>query len=233
VSIDVTAKGSEQEKITLYVSAGNATRDRSKWKKIKEVPNANGGLYTLEVTGKEIADAIAPTAIAPGNSYTIYNQITCKDGRIFDFSNTSPTLSGNPNYNAALSWAAVVVCPFTGLGGTDIDYVVVQDDWVDWSPGDIVKVSDGPGANQVDISKVWPNPAYGNIVNKLVLNVDPATGAATSPAGVQWGNYGGIASTGSPTTGYVFSCTNTITMSIRILYNNADQGAFKLILRKK
>ena len=80
------------------------------------------------------------------------------------------------------TWAAIIVCPFTGsMAG---NYRVIQDDWVDWSPGDIVQVTDGPGANQVNISKVWPNPANGSAVSPFVVSVDPATGAATIPSGV-------------------------------------------------
>lgn len=232
-SIDVSQYGADQELLTVYVAPGTPTQDKTKWKKIKEYPNTNNGIYNLVVSGTEIATAIAPVSIQPGNQYTLYNVITTKDGRTFDFANTATGFSGNPNYKMALSWGATVVCPFVGpIGGK---YIVVQDDWVDWSPGEEVDVLDGPGANQVNISKVWPNPAYGSVINPLVINVNPATGAATIPTGLVWGNYGSYnASTGSPNTGFVFSCTGQIIMSIRVLAGAfGDQGSLKLILRKK
>jgi len=138
-----------------------------------------------------------------------------------------------------MTWPATVVCPFIGpIGGK---YIVVQDDWVDWSPGAEVDVTDGPGANQVNISKVWPNPAIATIVNPLVINVTPATGAATIPSGLVWGRYPDSApgtfydmSATSPNTGYVFSCTGQIIMNIRLTASGyGDQGSFNLILRKK
>jgi len=232
-SIDVKEFGAEQEKLTIFVAPGTPTQDKTKWKKIKEVPNTNGGIYNLSVSGTEIATAIAPTVIAPGNQYTMYNVVTTKDGRTFDYANTATGFSGNPNYNMALSWSATVICPFIApIGGK---YIVVQDDWVDWSPGDEVDVLDGPGANQVNISKVWPNPAYGSVINPLVINVKPATGEASIPSGLVWGNYGSYnASTLTPNTGFVFSCTGQIIMTIRVNAGGfGDQGSLKLILRKK
>jgi hypothetical protein len=166
----------------------------------------------------------------------MYNVITTKDGRTFDYSNTSTAFSGISAYNMALAWSATVVCPFVGpIGG---QYTVVQDDWVDWSPGDVVNVTDGPGANQIDISQVWPNPAYGTTVAPLIVSINPATGAATIPTGVTWANYGSAANpvfakTGTPNSGFVFSCTGLVTLNIRITYNNSDQGGFRLILKKK
>jgi hypothetical protein len=232
VAIDVAQYGADQEKITIYVSAGTPSLDRSTWKKIKEVPNDNNGLYSLSVSGSEIATAIAPAVISPGNVYTLYNVITTKDGRTFDFVNTASTFSGNPNYNMALTWAATVVCPFIPpIAGK---YKVIQDDWQDWQPGDLVDVTDGPLANQVNISKVWPNPAAGSVITPLAINVDPATGQASIPSGVIWANYGSYnASTLSPNTGYVFACTYQIIMNIRISASGfGDQGSFKLILKK-
>jgi hypothetical protein len=198
---------------------------------IKEVLNDNNGKYSLSVSGTEIANAIKPAIIQPGNQYTLYNVITCKDGRTFDYANTATTFSGISAYRMALAWSATVVCPFVGpIGGK---YTVVQDDWVDWSPGDVVDVLDGAVANTVDISKVWPNPAYGTVVNPLTIKVDPATGTGTIASGLVWGNYQPtLASTGSGSTGFVFSCTGLITMSIRIVYGGSDFGSYKLILQK-
>jgi len=233
VAIDVKEFGLSQEKLTIYVAAGNATRDRSKWKKIKEVPNDGSGVYALKVTGAEIANAIAPAVVTPGNTYTLYNQITTKEGAIFDFSNTSPTLAGNANYNAALSWGAIAVCPFTSLG-TDVSYEVVQDDWADWNAGETVKVSDGPTANTVDLSKVWPNPKYGVPGSPFIVDVTQATGAATTKAGVTIATgYPGTFSTLSGSTGYVFACTGQVDVRFHMAYNGADQGMLRLILKKK
>lgn len=233
VAIDVKEFGEAQEKLTLYVALGTPTRDKSKWKKIKEVPNDNNGTYSLSVKGSEIAAAIAPAVVAPGNTYTIYNSITTKDGQVFDFANTSPTLAGNANYKAALTWGAIAVCPFTGIG-TNVDYVVVQDDWVDWNPGDVIKISDGPRTNSVDLSNLWPNPAYGVPASAFIVDVAQATGAATTPAGVTIATgYPGTFATLAGSNGYVFTCTGQIDIKFRMAYNGSDQGFLRVILKKK
>ena len=233
VSIVVKEYGTPVDKIKLYVTKGTSTTDRSKWKLIKEVPY--NGETQLEVSATEIATAlgIPVTGLEPGVTYTIYNQLITKDNRTFDISNTSANVAGLAAYNMVPTWAAIIVCPFTGsMAG---NYRVIQDDWVDWSPGDIVQVTDGPGANQVNLSKVWPNPAFGSVVSPLVVSVDPATGTATIPSGVTWGDYGSsTAVTGTGSTGFVFSCTGRIQVRIRITAPPfGDQGFFNLILQKQ
>lgn len=231
--VDVTVKeyGSPVEKIKIWVSKGVTTLDKAgSWKAIKEVPYS--GDTKLEVSATEIAAAlgIPVTDLSPGTSYTLYNEVFSKDGQVHDITNTGADFYGNPNYNMLMVWSATSVCPFTGnMAG---NYRVVKDDWVDWSPGDIVAVTDGPGANQVNISQVYPNPAYGSIINPLIVNVAPATGAATITPGINWGDYGGIASSGTGSSGFIFSCTGDIILKVRISYNGSDFGLFNLILKK-
>ena len=233
VSITVKEYGSPVDKIKVYVTKGTADLDRASWKFIKEF--AYSGETLLEVTATQIATAlgIPPSGLEPGATYTLYNQVITKDGKTFDIANTHPDFAGIANYNMALTWAAVIVCPFVApIAGT---YKVIRDDWVDWSPGDLVQVTDGPGANQVNISAVWPNPAFGSIVSPLFVNVDPATGAATIPSGINWGDYGSyIASTSTGSSGYVFSCTGQITLKVHVLAGSfGDQGFLNLILQKQ
>ena len=233
--VDVTVKeyGNPVDKIKIYVSKGNATTDKTLWKAIKEVPYS--GDTKLEVTATEIATAlgIPVTGLETGATYSLYNQVISKDGQVHDISNMNSAMYGSPNYNALMTWQAVVVCPFTGnMAGT---YKVIKDDWVDWSPGALVQVTDGPGANQINLSQVWPNPAYGTTVNPFVVNVAPATGAATITAGVTIGDYGSYTFvTGSGSTGYVFSCTGDIKLVVRMSAPPyGDQGNLGLILKKQ
>ncbi len=232
VSITVREFGTPVDKIKVHVTKGSSTTDRSQWKFVKEFTYS--GETTLEVSATEIAAAlgIPVTGLEPGVTYTLYNQIIAKDGRIFDIANTFGEFAGFATYNMVLTWAAVIVCPFVApMAG---DYTVIQDDWVDWSPGDIVKITDGPDANQINISKVWPNPAFGDVVAPLVVSVDPATGTATIPDGVTWGDYGSYkAVTGTGSTGFVFSCTGRVALRIHILAPPfGDQGFFNLVLQK-
>lgn len=233
--VDVTVReyGNPVDKIKVYVSKGSASTDKSSWKSVKEVPYS--GDTKLEVTATEIAAALGiPVAgLETGATYTLYNQVIGKDGQVHDITNMNSTMYGSPNYNSLMTWDATVICPFTGnMAGT---YKVISDDWVDWSPGDLVQVTDGPGANQVNLSQVWPNPIYGSVVNPLVANVDPASGTVTLPVGVIWGNYGSYTTvTGTGSSGYIFSCTGEIKIRARISAPPfGDQGFFNLVLKKQ
>lgn len=233
VSITVKEYGNPVDKIILYTTKGGVSLDRTKWKKIKEVPYT--GETTLTVKATEIAAAlgISVDALETGATYSLYNQCVTKDGEIHDAANTNSAYQGLSAYNMALTWQAVVVCPFTGgMTGT---YRVIQDDWADWSAGDVVQVTDGPGANQINLKDVWPNPIYGTVVTPLVVNIAPTTGAATIPANVVFGNYGSYtANTLAGSSGYVFSCTGQILLTIRVNATGfGDQGALKLVLQKQ
>ena len=241
-SITVDKYGGDVDKIILYVVVGENS-DPASWKKVKTVPFTGPGTV-LSATTQEIAAAlgIALSALAPGTSLTFYNQVITKDGRKFDISNTVGALEGNSNYNAKFRWQAVVICPFTGsMAGS---YTIIKDAWDGTPAGTIVNVTDGPGANQVNLSLVWPRAIYGTSISPgLLLDVDPATGAATSKTGVIWGDYFSpgpgnppyTASTGSGSSGYVFSCTGRIEVNIHIIATApyGDQDFNKLILQKQ
>ena len=234
VGITVDQYGMEVDKIVLYVVAG-ANPTPSAWKKIKTITFTGKGTE-ISATSQDVATALGVNVseLTPGNYYTFYNQVITKDGKTFDVSNTPGALESNSNYNAVFRWQAYVTCPFTG--GMTGSYKVLQDDWADWAVGDVVQVTDGPAANQINLSQVWPNPAYGSIVNPLLVNVDPANGVAKVPL-VTFGAYSPLttaqgASAGD-VAGYVFSCTGFITLSMKVVYNGSNQGNLKLVLQKQ
>ena len=235
VKVDAYNNGAKIKEIKLYVFKGSSA-DPKAWKLVKTVPFS--GTTELSATGAEIATAYGTTTTAlfsPGQFYTFYNQIITEDGKIFDLSNTIGPLESSSNYNSCMRWTAFVVCPFTG--GMNGNYKVVQDDWADWNVGDIVQVTDGPAANQINLSKVWPNVAYGNVVNPLVVKMDPATGAASLISNnLVFADYGQLTSAYTPssgTLGYVFSCTGYIGLKIGLKYGSSDQGTLALILQKQ
>ncbi|MFN2440678.1 MAG: hypothetical protein ABR503_15855, partial [Chitinophagaceae bacterium] len=91
-------------------------------------------------------------------------------------------------------------------------------------------------ANQINLSQVWPNPAFATVVTPLTITVNPTSGAATIPVGVTFGNYSagyqGVTAAGS--TGFVFSCTQQINIRVRISAPPfGDQGFNQLILQKQ
>jgi hypothetical protein len=212
--------------------------DTTKWKMVKTVPYTGTGI-SITVTGTELAKAygVSTTALTPGSSYTIFNRIITKSGARYDVNTTNDNGGGGlldgPYYNGSFHFAANVVCPYvSSMAGT---YKVITDDWQDNAAGDIVTITDGPKANTLDLSGVWPNTSA-PLVNHLIINIDPATGAATVPKVTfeDDGKYGtAIATDGA---GYAFSCTGKITLTINVTLSNpayGDQGAFRLILQKQ
>ncbi len=234
VSITVKEFGSPVDKIKVFVTKGNVTLDRTKWKLVKEFTYS--GETTLEVSAIEIAKGlgIPPTGLETGATYTLYNQILTKDGRTFDIVNTYSEVAGNSNYNMVFTWAAVVVCPYvsTGFAG---DFVVEQDGWGDFDPGAIVKVTPGADpAKQIKIT-AYPSPAFGINRKDIVIDIAPATGAATVASQV-YGDYPGfdtdlkVKTVG--TNNYVFSCVGVITLRLNHS-GRANYGDYNLRLRKK
>lgn len=224
--------------VIIFARKG-ASYDTATWKKIKTVPFTSGST-NLSVTGAELAAGLGVplSSFSAGDFYTFYNRVITASGKQYDVSN-----SGNNNgsgivtgtfYNAAFLFTAYITCPFTGnMAG---NYKVIADDWQDWDPGNIVQVTDGPGANQVNLSKVWPNVAYGNVINPLIVNVDPATGTAKVPYTIFGGYPTATSAQGSGTgdvAGYVFSCTGYITLSMKVIYGSSNQGNLRLILQKQ
>ncbi len=226
VSIEVSQYGSEQEKIIMYVSKGNTSLNRSTWKKLKEVPIASGS-YKLEVTGQEIATALALTP-APGDQYTIYNQIVTKDGRTFDVANTFADFAGLPAYKMALTWKATVVCPFSPAlaAGT---YVITADNW-DGASGETSDVT--ATASSATLTYAFPYAAPPG-VNPLVLTVNPATGGVTV-AKQTYGSYGtGFENFTAAGSGFFFSCTGQITLSLtHVSSGGTNYGTYPLRLSK-
>lgn len=235
VKIDAYNNGVRIKEVKLYVFKGSSA-DPKAWKLVKTVPIS--GTTTIDATGADIAKAYGTTTsalFAPGQYYTFYHQVVTEDGKTYDISNTVGALESAGGYNACMRWTAFVVCPFTGgMKGT---YKVMQDDWQDWNAGDLVQVKDGPGANQINLSAVWPNPAYGDVKNDLVIQVDPATGAAKlATNNVIFADYGQLTSAYIPsngTNGYVFSCTGYIGLKIGIKYGTTDYGVNTLTLQKQ
>ncbi len=226
--------GEAVDHIVIFAEKGTSY-DTTTWKKVKSVQYTAGSKVPLTVSTIELATAYGTSAssFTPGTLFTFFLRAVTKSGKTFDINNTADNGGGGlvtgPAYKSALSFTAYVVCPFTGgMTGT---YKVIRDDWADWNAGDLVQVTDGPGANQIDLEKVWPNVAYGSVIKPLLVNIDPATGAASVPK-VDFGAYPTVTSAAYGS-GYVFSCTGYITLNIDVIYGGGDQGGLSLILQKQ
>ncbi|HLF45219.1 MAG TPA: hypothetical protein VI548_02265 [Chitinophagaceae bacterium] len=236
--VDVTVReyGTPVEKIKIYASVGAANTNTATWKFVKEVPYS--GDTKLEVSATELAAAlgIPPTGLQTGQTYTLYNQVISKDGQVHDISNMNSTMYGSPNYNSLMTWNAVVVCPFiaTQIGaiGSTVPFVVLQDDWADWSPGTIINVT-VTSATSLTIPRLWDT----NPFLPTVINIAQATGAATV-ARAGYGDYpqygiSGITHASSGTNNWVFSCQGTITLTLNHAVGSTNYGTYIVRLRKQ
>jgi len=227
VKITVYKTGTDIEKIEMFVVQG-ANSDPSSWSLIKSIPWTGDGT-TISATAQETADALGITfdEFQPGSSFTFYNRITTVEGKTYDISNINAETESNSNYNMAFRFISYIGCPFTG--GMAGDYEVIEDGWADWSAGDVVYVADGPGENQIDLSAVYPNLAYGDPLAPVIVDIDPSTGIASVPE-VEYGNYGPLIScTGG---GFVFACTGTIDLTLNHFSASTDYGVYRLLLQK-
>lgn len=225
--------GTPVSSINIYVATGSNSEDTSGWKFIKSVTYSSG--VVLSVSTDELSKALGANP-APGNKYTLQNQVVTTDGRKFSTYNTPDTYNSFPAYNMALTWYATAVCAFTG--GMAGDYYLTKDQWNDYGasasnpvlvPG---AVKDGPGANQISIY-VYPGaPAGGVETGPMIVDVNPVTGAATIEKS-DIGNYGSSSSetitTGS---GFVFDCVGVIDLFITFNYGGTPYANQEMILQK-
>lgn len=235
--VDVTVKeyGTPVSKIKIFASIGAATTNTASWKAVKEVPYS--GDTKLEVSATELAAAlgIPVTGLQTGQTYTLYNQVHSKDGQVHDISNMASAMYGSPNYNSLMTWNAVVVCPFiaTAIGpiGSTVNFVVLQDDWADYSPGDIVNVVVTSATRLTFPSIFLTSPSRSTFVN-----VATATGAATFPK-QDYGDYGpgfpNVNAVSFGTNNWVFSCQGTITLTLTHTIGSTNYGTYIFRLRKQ
>jgi hypothetical protein len=234
VSIDVKEFGSPVASVNIYLATGSNTFDPTGWKLIKNVPYS--GTTTLTVSTADIAAALAPNTIVPGNTYTLQNEVVTKDGRKFSNANTPTSYQSFPSYNMALNWSATAVCAFdaTASAGT---YKVVKDAWADYNVGDLITVTAGPGANQLSFLTYPSTVIGGSKDNKpTVVDVDAATGAATiakQATGTYYTGTSGQTNTQVAGSGFVFSCTGSINLTIDITYGTDLYPGYNLVLQKQ
>lgn len=232
VAIKVSQYGSPVESIDVYLSR-DGSEDSTKWVYIKHYPYSDG--VVLTATTAELIEAMAPDTLAPGSVYQLRNVVNTKDGRKFATYNTPETYNSFPAYNMAIKWTATAVCAYTTNAEMAGAYTVVSDaGWQDWAGGETIIIREGTKANELDLSGVWPNPAYGDSKGPWYVDIDPATGAATVPAGQVVGDYGTIISVGAGKgTGYVFACTGFITLTIPLYYDGGTHGPYTIVLQKQ
>lgn len=237
VGVVLGYKGVKPKTIIQYVTEGaSKVRDRTKWKKIQELP-WSGDSLTVITKATQIAAAlgIPPSGLKPGQTYMLYQQIIGEDGKTYDLSNAGADFEAISNYNMALTFPTIIICPYKKeqAAGT---WEVVVDQWADFDPGYKFNV---PLADLTDNTfkfSLYPNPAFGGINQRpVVITVNVNTGAATCTNQI-YGDYIGFASNvGVSTVGtgnWIFSCSGTFNILFNHKAGTADFGNARLQMKK-
>jgi hypothetical protein len=228
VSITVSGVGEEADSVVVYVSTNNTT-SMSTWRRVKAFKTTDNKAV-LNVKATEIAAAlgIAPTALTPGRQYILFNEVVTKSGRRFSLQNTNAEFESSADYAMGLRWATTVICPFVPAN-TNGTYTITRDPW-DGAVGETAVVT--TTANTVTITYLYPYATPDPGFAAVTINVDPATGAATMPKQT-YGGYGpGFQNFSGQGTGFVFSCTGTITLNVTHTLGGASYGTYPITLVK-
>ena len=188
---------------------------------------------TIEITGPQL-ETLFGVPIVLGDNFTIGADLTTHSGKKFDAFPTigesyASGITSEPGGSPTLEYVAVCVFDKNSFNGP---YEVIQDDWQDFAPGETVSVTPGAGANQISVL-AYPSPAYGTNRKPMLVDVNPATFAATITEQVI-GDY-----TGAPPgatargDGTVNPCGDELNLNITFKIGGTDYEDYKLILRKK
>ncbi|HXB43107.1 MAG TPA: hypothetical protein VNV85_03585 [Puia sp.] len=232
VSIKVGSKGSPVASVNIFIATGSNALDTTSWVLVKNVPFSDG--VVLSVTTADLSAALAKVSqtINPGTQYVLQNEVITKGGKYYSVSNTPSNYNSLPGYNMALSWQATAVCAFNQANSLGL-YQVVTDTWVDYLPGDTIYVFAGPNANSVSFY-AYPGGIRDGGTNRVpwIVNIDPATGAATV-ANQFVGDYPGNISTQVSATGFVFSCTGVVSLVVNVDYGGSPYAGQVFALQKQ
>lgn len=235
------------EKITIFVEllqfgSGGPTSQAM----LKEIPGnvfANSPSSTVSLKLSEFVGAVGLTLddLAGGDMFTIYNQVSMADGRVYpdtlqlgddgfvNVENSFFTAAGTTSYTGTLSFP--VLCPFVAADAAGT-YTVTRDDFETYlDPNYQPEVIVGPGPNQVTFINLFGHPEGYDIV----VDVDPVTDVATVRKQPAWhsDNFGIPFGEGSVEGGgFYFSCTGFITVDLEHTVDAGSFGTFKLELSR-
>lgn len=235
------------EKVTILVEfiefGGDGPSPR---RVLKEIPGDAFGTspsssMTIKLSEFVAAVGLTLDELAGGDIFTIYNQVSLADGRVYpdtlqlgdneyvNLENAFFTAAGTTSYTGTLSFA--VLCPFVAADAAGT-YIVTRDDAeVFYEANEPVAVA-GPGPNQVTFKNLFAHPqAY-----DVIVDVDPATAIATVSKQVAWNtdNFGwGFGEASVEGTGLFFSCTGFITVDLEHTVSAGSFGTYKLELTRK
>jgi hypothetical protein len=207
-TIVVGENGAPIASINVWVVLGQ-NLNPSSWTLIRNVPFKDSAV--ISVTGADIAKALGVPSDSITSNPTIYLEDVTKDGRKFSIANTPTNYESFPAYNMAFIWPLTLMCPYDPAFFTGT-FAIVSDQWNDFSPGDPISVTAGPGTNQLTLL-LYPSPNFGSNRKAIVADVDPVTDSVKIPL-QPIGDYTGDPGYTLQGVGFLATCTGTITLTV-------------------
>lgn len=185
---------------------------------------------TVAITGQQLADLFGETPDY-GDLYVVGADVTTQDGKKWeafpaDGITYAPGVANEPGVNPTVQFK--VPCLFVPAEYTAGEYEVIQDDWEDYPPGEIIMV------NKIDDTHYSFQYAADNAV-PIIMEVNPVNNAITVQPTL-YGDYGGLEVTATSVPGddsEADPCDISFSVKLNHVYSGGDLGDYVIKLKKK
>ena len=248
-SADLSISGQDPNSFTGKFTLDQYFKTDHSFKSFDVVIRKNGDNSSVQVLQADITELPASFTITGEQLKTLFGNTPIETTDFFDIGANVTLLNdqkieafpsdGNPNYDPNVNTLPNLK-PITLQYGVfctydpsvyDGDFVVVQDDWADYHPGDVVpitKIDDTHFSFEYAAADAQP----------VIVTVDPATNI-TSVGNVEFGNYGPgfgnfFAQSASSPNNYVLPCQGIFSVVLDISSDAlGDFGNFRIVMQKK
>jgi len=207
---------------TYVVMAQRRSTTTSDWVEVKRITDFPK-TCDLSISASEIAAGlgIELTDLLPGDEIDFDAYAIGDNGDTATWNNLDQDLGTNPGQKQGFRYVTYISCPFSAGESAGTYKMMVDDFEVLWDGDSTVTVIAGPGENQITLVDIFhhPNPDNPGSTYDVVVDVDPLTGIATVEVQIAWNydNYDPASGYGPgyiSGTGFVFSCTGSIILSL-------------------
>lgn len=161
-----------------------------------------------------------------GDSFNLRLESVLKDGRIFTSTNTAGTITGGSFYSSPFQYSAQFFCSLDDASIFSGNYLIVNDAWADYGPGDVVPVEFVSGYTFRILSTANPFLTNGSTCY-MEVTINPTDGSVIV-ASNECFSYEGWECVDVTGTGSVGTCTGSIDLSINFVGWAEDSG-FSLV----
>lgn len=241
-AFDIYSQNSDIKEITYRATFTDADFPTQKFPtvEVKKVPGSafeSGKVSNVTLTASELATALnlpgGAAYLSGGDFFTFFTSVELTDGRVFNSSNSAPSINSGTNPSFTTTWKLYVSCPFSVAEAVG-SYTLVADPWGLATVADHqVEIVAGTKENQVIIKDAF---GYAQKMD-MIVNVDPVTGVATVDKQVTWDydfwdpgpGYGLGSTEGS---GFFFSCSGTLNLNLKPSVSAGSWSAQKIGYQK-